>query len=76
MCIGESWQNLAGGMPQWTNLGKGHHTGLDLLDESSVIGIELKNSTKTDNHSSRKSNICKLQRFKHTHMVVELYMVV
>jgi hypothetical protein len=55
---------MIGNYDEFINLKNGHETGLDILSESKKIIIELKNRTKTDNHSSKKSNFDKLSKFK------------
>lgn len=61
---GEIWQTVIGNYPGYINLGKGHVTGLDIISHKFKIAVELKNSFKTDNASSKKSNLDKLAIFK------------
>lgn len=64
MKIGEIWQEIIGQYDTFTNLGRGHHTGLDILSNKRKIIIELKNRTNTDNASAKKSNLDKLVSLK------------
>lgn len=73
MCVGESWQVFAGGMSGWQDLGRGHPTGLDLRNLDRNIVMELKNSTQTDNSSSRTANFHKLQRFRNENGGTAIY---
>ncbi len=68
MKIGEIWQEIIGQYDTFTNLGRGHNSGLDILSNKRKIIIELKNRTNTDNASARKSNFDKLVRFKKNNM--------
>lgn len=63
MSVGEAWQEVIGGMPDWQNLGQGHATGLDICYKNMLYG-EIKNRTNTDNSSSKKENMRKLQLHK------------
>ena len=45
-------------------LEKGNPFGLDIISHEKKVVIELKNSIKTDNSSSRKTNFDKLAKFK------------
>jgi hypothetical protein len=61
---GEIWQVVIGNYKDFSDLGIGHKTGLDILSIERKIIIELKNRTNTDNSSSRKANLDKLATFK------------
>ena len=67
MKVGEIWQEVLGNYDGYINLRIGHETGLDILSHTKKIAIELKNRTNTDNHSSKKSNLDKLAKFKMEH---------
>lgn len=64
MKVGEIWQETIGNYDQFINLKNGHETGLDILSITRKLALELKNRTKTDNASSKKSNLDKLSKFK------------
>jgi DNA (cytosine-5)-methyltransferase 1 len=64
MKIGEIWQEVLGNYEGFINLNQGHESGLDIISKTKHIAIELKNRTNTDNHSSKKSNLDKLAKFK------------
>lgn len=64
MKIGEIWQEVIGNYDGFINLKTGHETGLDIISYKRKIAIELKNRTNTDNHSSKKTNLSKLAKFK------------
>ena len=64
MKIGEIWEEAIGNYDGFIKLKIGNDTGLDIISKSRKIIIELKNRTNTDNHSSRKSNMDKLVKFK------------
>jgi len=64
MKIGEIWEEAIGNYQDFTKLKIGNETGLDIISISRKMAIELKNRTNTDNHSSRKTNIEKLIKFK------------
>jgi hypothetical protein len=64
MKVGEIWQEVIGNYDGFINLKTGHETGLDILSTTKKIAIELKNHINTDNHSSKKSNLDKLAKFK------------
>jgi hypothetical protein len=67
MKLGLVWQNIMGHVDGIQNLSIGHYSGLDLMSDSDFprgqFIMELKNSTQTDNSSSRKQNIYKLKQF-------------
>lgn len=64
MKIGEIWQEILGNYDGYINLKIGHCTGLDIISHTKKCAIEIKNRIKTDNHSSKKSNLEKLAKFK------------
>uniref|UniRef100_A0A6C0AHA9 Uncharacterized protein n=1 Tax=viral metagenome TaxID=1070528 RepID=A0A6C0AHA9_9ZZZZ len=64
MKTGELWQTVLGSYPGWSDLKQGHESGLDVMNPSRKIAMELKNRTNTDNASSRKANLDKLAAFK------------
>lgn len=64
MKVGEIWQEVLGNYEDCVNLKIGHESGLDILSHTRKFAIELKNRTNTDNYSSKKANLDKLQRFK------------
>ena len=64
MKVGELWQTVMGNYDGWINLKQGHDTGLDVMNPSRKIAMEIKNRTNTDNNSSRKANLDKLAAFK------------
>lgn len=64
MKVGEIWQEVLGNYKDCVNLKIGHESGLDILSHTRKFAIELKNRTNTDNYSSKKANLDKLQRFK------------
>jgi len=64
MKVGELWQSVMGNYDGWINLKQGHETGLDVMNPSKKIAMEIKNRTNTDNNSSRKANLDKLAAFK------------
>jgi hypothetical protein len=64
MKIGIIWQSAIGTYKEFTDLGQGHPSGLDILSSKRKIAIELKNRYNSDNASSRLSNYNKLAVFK------------
>ena len=64
MKTGELWQSILGSYPGWIDLKQGHESGLDVMNPSRKIAMEIKNRTNTDNASSRKANLDKLAAFK------------
>ena len=64
MKVGNIWQLMIGNYNEFTNLGNGHESGLDILSKKRKLAIEIKNRTNTDNASSKKSNLDKLSKFK------------
>ncbi len=64
MKIGTLWQRVIGAYADFRDLGTGHATGLDILNEERKLAIELKNRFNTDNSSARKANYAKLVKFK------------
>jgi len=58
--IGQIWQETIGSLKGW----KSNKTGIDLINKSKKIAIELKNSYNTCNSSSRKTMMLKLKEFK------------
>jgi hypothetical protein len=60
MYIGKIWQETIGCLKGW----KSNETGIDLINKSKKIAIELKNSYNTCNSSSKKAIIQKLKEFK------------
>lgn len=67
MKIGEIMQFAFGNYDLFEDLNIGHPTGLDVISKERKIIIELKNRTNTDNHSSKKTNLSKLAKFKKEH---------
>ena len=64
MIIGDLWQVAVGLYPGYINIGSGHTCGLDVLHETNIRALELKNRYNTDNSSARKNNYKKLSEFK------------
>ena len=64
MITGKVWQEAIGLYPNFVNLGEGHISGLDNLNEVRKIILELKNRYNTDNASAKKSNYSKLVKYK------------
>lgn len=62
--LGDFWQRVLGDVPDWENLGIGHETGCDLINEKTKTVIELKNKWNTMNSSSRTAIIDKLVKQK------------
>lgn len=67
MKAGQFWQFVAGQLDGWDDLKVGHASGLDLVNHTQKIAIELKNAHNTDNAASRTRNIQKLLDFKSKH---------
>lgn len=67
MKMGPIWQSLMGVVDGIEDLGNSDLSGLDLRSDHTFkhgkFVMELKNSIHTDNNSSRKYNLIKLQRF-------------
>jgi hypothetical protein len=66
MKIGQIWQEVIGSVDGITNLGVGDPSGLDIISNykfKTKFIMELKNSYKTDNASSRKENLNKLVKY-------------
>lgn len=64
MKIGTIWQYVLGNYYNYQDLTIGHETGLDIINRTDKIIIELKNRTNTDNCSAKKTNFDKLSKFK------------
>lgn len=64
MKVGIIWQSAIGTYKEFTDLGQGHPSGLDILSSKRKIAIELKNRYNSDNASSRLSNYNKLAAYK------------
>ena len=54
MLQGNLWQKIFGCVDGMTDLGTGHWSGLDLHCENKKQYFEIKNSTRSDNYSSRR----------------------
>ena len=67
MKVGEIWQEVIGNYNGCINLHSRHETGLDIINHTKKIAIELKNRTNTDNASSKKTNFDKLANYKKNH---------
>jgi hypothetical protein len=67
MKMGTIWQESISCYDGFENLKIGHPSGLDILHHERKLAIELKNSTMTDNKSSRTANFDKLAKFKKEH---------
>ena len=67
MNVGKIWQISIGNWKDFTDLGTGDDTGLDVKSDKLKIIMEIKNRYNTDNLSSRKTNYCKLATYKKTH---------
>lgn len=67
MRTGFIWQETMGNVIGVENLGSGDDSGLDLLGNDEFrhgrFCMELKNSVRTDNYSSKRSNIRKLVKY-------------
>jgi hypothetical protein len=64
MNVGKIWQISIGNWKDFTDLGEGDATGLDVKSDKLKIIIEIKNRYNTDNLSSRKTNYLKLATYK------------
>jgi hypothetical protein len=69
MNSGKFWQALMGHCDDVIDLG---NKGLDLLSHERRFVMKLKNSTKSDNSSSRRMAFQKLAKFKETHPTYEI----
>jgi hypothetical protein len=71
MRTGFIWQETMGNVIGVENLGSGDESGLDLLGTEvfrhGKFCMELKNSVRTDNYSSKRSNIRKLVTYAQAH---------
>lgn len=67
MIQGALWQKVFGCVDGMTDLCKGHWSGVDLHHYHRKEYYEIKNSSKTDNSSSRSANEQKLCRIKKQH---------
>lgn len=70
MKIGYIWQEIIGSVDGLTNLGIGDSSGLDIISNykfKTKFIMELKNSFRTDNASSRKENLNKLVKYHQAH---------
>ena len=67
MNVGKIWQISIGNWKDFTDLGTGDDTGLDVKSDKLKIIMEIKNRYNTDNLSSRKTNYCTLATYKKTH---------
>lgn len=56
MKIGQIWQIIIGNYLDFTDLGTGDKTGLDITNRKRKIIMEIKNRYNTDNASARKTN--------------------
>lgn len=64
MNVGKIWQIVIGNYNNFSDLGEGHETGLDVKSDKLKIIMEIKNRHNTDNASSKKTNLSKLAKFK------------
>jgi len=64
MNVGKIWQISIGNWKDFTDLGEGDETGLDVKSDKLKIIMEIKNRYNTDNLSSRKTNYLKLATYK------------
>jgi hypothetical protein len=67
MNVGKIWQISIGKWKDFTDLGEGDETGLDVKSDKLKIIMEIKNRYNTDNLSSRKTNYSKLANYKKAH---------
>lgn len=65
--IGDFHQALLGGMDGWTDLKKGHTTGVDLMKNDETKFIELKNKHNTTKGEDLKNVFTKLENIVNRH---------